>query len=173
MNIKDLRTLRGQLWLTAGLFGGCLVLAGIIVSQRTWFESLVAEKYVASSNALSPAGRKVAAAFADGQIPDEDLHKLTLEDRRCLYEIWMQGDRGSAAFARAMVEADHDYFVRCAEQTVVCGNPSQRARALELMEISHSSAAQEALARLANWARRRNRTDWIQEIEQVRLRISG
>lgn len=171
MNVKDLRTLRGQLLLTAGLFGGCVVLAGIIVSQRWRIESYIAEKYPASRDRLSQAGRKAAVDVAAGKTPGEDFRHLLPEERRGLYELWMQDEHGSPESVRALVGADTAYYVRCAEQTVVCGNPAQRVRALEFLVASRTAAVPEVLSRLSDWARRRNRPDWAEEIEQARSRV--
>ena len=172
MNVKDLRTLRGQLLLTAGLFGGCVVLAGIIVSQRGRFESFVAEKYPASRDRLSNAARRAADAIVVGETPGDEFQELLPEERRALYELWMQGENPSATSARALVGADAAYYVRCAEQTIVCGNAAQRARALEFLVVGGASAAPEALSRLSRWAGRRNRADWAEQITEARSRLN-
>ncbi|MFN0055638.1 MAG: hypothetical protein ACKV0T_26110 [Planctomycetales bacterium] len=174
MNPKDLKTLRGQLWLTAALFLICVVLAAVIVSQRSRFEGFVKEKYSGSRSGLSSATRRAADDLRDGQAPSIELVELPELERRALYDLWMLDDLGPAErTAQILAETDGDFLLRCAEQTVVCGDGAQRERALEFLVACHSPKAREICRRLAAWARRRRRLDWQEQIEQALSRLDA
>lgn len=171
MNQQDLRTLRGQLALTAGLFAGCVALAAVIISQRFRFESFVAEKYPASREKLSPEARAAADAIADASAPAKGFNHLPAIERRALYEFWMRDPESrGASEAQALLAADPQFYLRCAEQSVVCGNDAQRRRALEFIAFAESESANEVLLRLADWSKKRHRPDWGQEIQATRIR---
>jgi hypothetical protein len=170
MKQAEWRTLRGQLLLTAGLFLCCVAIAVGMVSQRWLYESYMAEKYLGQRSQLSSGAKELADLVNRGKTDEKAYARLSPSERIILYEIWMQaGEEASKMAPRALAQMDPEFYLHRAEQTVVCGNVVQRGLALEFLRLSEADCS-ERLDRLAAWAERRRREDWLLEIEEARQR---
>ena len=135
--------------------GVCLAAAIFMATQVSW-----AEKYLRETYALDDLPEEVTAVIAEaekGNIERVEYLKLDDDGRRQLYEDWMNRPNDPpVATARALITVDAEFFLRRAQQSVVCGNAEQRARALEFLKIAPSDKSLEAVEKLLHWAQHRN-----------------
>lgn len=172
MNLKELRTLRGQLLLTLGLFAGSLTIALVIVTNRWWFEGFLSKAYVDKTH-FSANAEDVLNQANKGEIDPAVYEQLDELQRSAVYEGWMADLKNQSTEApRALVHMDEKLYLRKVEQSVVCGSPEQQQRALRFLLLSHSPQTHAILNRLAAWAQRRRRADWFELIDQARREFS-
>ena len=152
MSRQDLRTLRGQVLLMAGLFLACAVAALLIVSQRPRFERAVRERY----GTLSASLKETADAAAAGKLDQEAFTRLANSERLALYDDWMTRADASEQTPRALVSGDPMLYLSRAEKTLLCGNAEQRAKAVKFLALSGSREALPILTTMQDWARRRD-----------------
>ncbi|MHC4404288.1 MAG: hypothetical protein ACYTG0_31930 [Planctomycetota bacterium] len=152
MNRQELRTLRSQLLLVAGLFAGCIVAGVLMATQRGFFEEYLREEY-----APLPAELKdLADAAASGEIDEARLQGLSQEQRLALYDDWMIRPNPPAGTPKTLVAAAGELYLARAERTLVCGNADQRKKALWFLELAGSSEAVPVLEKASRWAERRS-----------------
>src|SRR5687768_10705587 len=90
MRKEELRTLRGQLLLIAGLFLFCIASGVYVAAQRAnWFEPKLRETYTDPSR-IGTAATKAAEKAAAGRLTAEDLAPLGPEQRKQVYELWVR-----------------------------------------------------------------------------------
>lgn len=168
MNLKEFRTLRGQCLLTLVLFSGSLVIAITIASNRWWFEQFLQEKYTATAE-LSAATKKILERVNRNQLDQATFANLSPRDQIVLYEAWiLAGENASHLTPRTLVQMNEKLYLRRAQQTVVSGNLAQRKQALRFLVLCQSPNSREILNRLATWAQKRKRPDWLKMIEDAR-----
>jgi hypothetical protein len=137
MNLRALRTLRGQAW----LFGATLVvavgLAGVAASQRAFFERHVLEKYPAVSATAADLARRIER----GDRVDADLRATTPVVRADLYGEWMQRPAADARqrTPATLMTLDPAFYRERVEMTLAGGSADQRARALLFVRASRSA----------------------------------
>jgi len=172
MNASQIRSLPVQAGLTIGLFASCVILGGIIVSQRWRFESFIQERYAASSAPVSSSTTQVTESLLKMRPAKEKWTQVPESERRNVYLALMrQDDFPSTEFVAACQATDPEFFVTCAERTVVCGNDVQRDRGLKFLELAGIEQSGPALDRLVDWASRWHRSDDHEAIERVRARM--
>lgn len=163
MNKQELRTLRSQLLLTVGLFAGCIAAAGVMASQRGFFEKYLKEKY-----APLPADLKdVADAAGAGEVDPVRFEQLSDAERLALYDDWMSRDPPPANTPRALLTAAGELYLARAERTLVCGNDDQRKRALRFLELAGSREAISRLQKLSRWAARRSLPEFAAAVAET------
>ena len=171
MNAAQLRSLPVQAGLIAGLFIGSLGLGGIIVSQRWRFESFVKESYAAPSKGQSESMRNAINELSLGKVARETWDKVPDVERRAVYNaLMLREDLGAPKVVAGCLETAAEFFLKCAERTVVCGDAEQRLRGLKFLELSGVDQAGQALDRLAVWADRWNRPNDFAAIDETRMR---
>lgn len=155
---KNLRTIRGQLTLIAGLLLGGIVLAAAIATQRRLFESWVTEKYAPVPD---HAKRTIET--------DGDLRTV---DKSTLYDAWMTEERfATEALAAKLREIDAPYYLQRARRTLVAGNLEQRTRAVRFLgHLGHADAVP-LLERAALKAERRKEMELAVEIRKTLEKI--
>src|SRR5687768_6887954 len=162
---QEIRTLKGQLLLLAGLFLGSAGLAVALAVSRPLFERHQAETYKPLPAHLAPLAESAAAG---GHVDRAAFDKLPADARLALYDDWMlRPEPPPPATPAALVAADPALYLSRAERTLVAGNDSQRERALKFLELSGSPKAVPVLERAGEWARRRNLPDLAGRIEQT------
>lgn len=174
MNAAQIRSLPVQSGLTAGLFLGCIVLAGLLVSQRWRFESWVKETYTLPKAELSASTRTVTESLLHGEAAADEWKRVPEPERRSVYLTLMQRDEfPTAKLVKDCLDTDADFFLTCSERTVVCGNREQRLRGLRFLEFSGVKRSVPVLDRLSAWAKRSRRHEVAMEIDHVRHRIES
>jgi hypothetical protein len=168
MNIKELRTLRGQVLLTVGLFAGSLAIALVIVTNRWWFEKVLLEK-PAPATQLSASLKELVNRVNLGKADGVTYGRLLPPEQIALFDAWMQeGKKASKLAPATLVQMDAKLYLQRVEHAVVCGNSAQRQQALQFLVLTRSSEGEQILDRLARWARKRNRSDWYEMIDHAR-----
>lgn len=163
MTNAEVRALRTQLLLLVGLFAGCLAAAGVIATQRPWFESFLGEKYAALPADLQP----LADAAAAGAVPKEAFAQLTPARRLALYDDWLTRADAPLATPAALLAADPALYLARAERSLVCGRPEQRSRALEFLKAAGAPQALPILRKVQSWARHRGLTELTDALSQA------
>lgn len=172
MKARELRTLRGQLLLTAGMFAGCVVISAVVVFARPWFESFLLEKFKVPLDKYPESVRQLTTAAAEGKIDKDKFYRLLPDDRELLYEAWLRSEQPSPRTPRALAAVDATFYSVRAEKTVVCGDGPQRARALEFLVKMQSPETKAVLERLLEWADRRNLPELREQIRAVLEQVS-
>ena len=164
MNKRELRTLRGQLWLLTGLLAGSAVLAGVVAGARPWIEQFLQEKY----DELPARLQTLAGDAAAGRLDAEKFAALADAERLALYEHWMaQPDPPPEQTPAVLVAAAPDFYLARAERSLVCGNPQQRRCALQFLALARNRDAVPILERWQRWASRRGARELVAEAADV------
>jgi hypothetical protein len=143
MRNRFLRTPAGQLTLLGIAFGGVLVLAVVMVTQRGFFEQYVGEEY-------EPLPEELQELTARLEGPDgvREVISLTPAQRTLLYGGWIsEPDSRPANVPAVLVAADADYYLSRAGETLVVGSREQRFSAVSFLEQSKSADARLLLLR--------------------------
>lgn len=183
LRFDQIRSLRGQVVATALLFVFSLPIAVGVVFARPYFEKYLEEKYAPVDQQFEKRLRPLIDSLEqdrrDGKGLDEeqlrqrdlDLQSCKLEDKRRIYEDWVQRHApGRLRTVRKLAELDPDNFLAWAEQSVICGNALQRRAGLAFLVSSEHPASAGKLDRLAAWARRRHLSDVAGEVDSARSR---
>jgi hypothetical protein len=152
MNKRELRTLKGQILLLAGMLAGSVVLAVFIATQRAFFEKFIEEKYAALPANMKP----LADAATEGKLDREAFNKLSQTERLLLYDDWMtRPDPPPMPMPAALVAADSPLYLARAERTLAGGREDQKLRALKFLELAGSKEAIPLLQKARQWSIKR------------------
>lgn len=165
---NEIRTLRGQLLLMALAFGGALVLAIVIAWRSDFFQRFIEEKYRPLPAHLQP----LRDDFRRGALSAKRISTLSKADQAALYESWVQENAPSRQAPLVLVQGAPEVFLARAEQTLVCGNATQKERALLFYEYSQSSAARPYLERARTWFSRRKEEGWSRRIGETMQKLN-
>jgi hypothetical protein len=165
---NEIRTLRGQLLLMALAFGGALVLAMVMAWRSDFFHRFIEEKYRPLPAHLQPLDNDLRR----GTLSAKRISTLSKADQVALYESWVQQNRPSRQAPLVLVQEAPELFLARAEQTLVCGNTTQKERALLFYEYSQSLAARPYLERARAWFFRRKEEQWSRRIEQAMQKLN-
>jgi hypothetical protein len=168
MTNVEIRTLKIQLLLTAGMFAACVAMAAAAVWQRGWFERFMGEKY----GPLPTALRDVAADAARGQIDPKTWEGLSPADRLALYDDWMAAADSPQSAPKALLAVDRDLYLARVEQTLVCGRSEQRQKALDFAAWAASPDVIPVLERVQGWAKRQRLDDFDRKISATIERLT-
>ncbi len=157
---NQLPSARAQLLLFGGTFLGAVALAilGLLLRDRV-FEPWVRESYPKLS---ADQGQLVEELTADRIEPDRQSERLDQvtwpENGRAIYGAWIENPAldPKDQLARRLAQAHPDWLLRQLQGTLVAGNLSQRARALDWLRLFPTEQA-EAARRLADYAQKRAR----------------
>jgi hypothetical protein len=174
MKAAQIRSLPVQALLVLGLFFGSAVLAIGIVSQRWRFESYLKETYAPAKGDDSEKIKKITAALAEDEPAGETWNYLIEAERRSVYCEWVRNVMpGKIPNVRGWRETDEEFFVSCAERTVVCGNQDQRMIGLALLERCSPEHSIPALQRLADWAMHARRLEMLESVKETQIRVDN
>lgn len=156
MNREGLHTVRSQFLLIGLLFFITTVFAAVMATRHDWFESFVKEKF----SPLPPHLYPLVEASTRNELNVEDIAKLPRHDLLALYDHWMgMPQLPSLTMPGALMVVDRGVYIERLEQTLVCGTPEQRQRALYFIELAGSQEAIQMLQRVQEWAERRKIPD--------------
>jgi hypothetical protein len=172
MTKQELKTLRAQFLLLGGLFLLCIVSAGVVASQRPWFEKHIYEVLTPLPEDLRPL---YDSATRD-QLDPVAFKQLSEPRRLALYDHWLskKGQDGGRAPA-ALMSADPGLYRNRAARSIVCGNPEQKELAVRFLEQSNHASVVETLTKSRAWARRHRLSPLISSIDRAleTLRMSA
>jgi hypothetical protein len=161
MKKSEYRKLKMQLVLVGGLFVSSIVAAIVIVNYRPFFEQYLLEKYKPLPANLTSLAQKIEST---GQVP-EVFGRLSEKQQAAFYEHWMSLPEVGKDLPKLLASAAPALYIARVEQTLVCGSPEQRVRALQFVELafaksdsgnaSDSAEALSMLDRVRAWATRR------------------
>lgn len=124
---------------------GAAVLALGALTQRSWFEGKVRQKFAPVTAQTAALGAKLGDAEAD----KPKVTALGDPVKAELYQAWLTtGQDWPAAAPAVMFAADAPFYLRCAQETLICGGPDQRRAAARFLGATGSPAARP----LVEWA---------------------
>ncbi|MEL6182460.1 MAG: hypothetical protein AAFS10_26120, partial [Myxococcota bacterium] len=118
-----------------------------------------------------PAHLREAAAAAD-RGDNDTINQLAPSALVLLYEDWMERPKAPRAAAAVLCQANPKALLARAEQTLVCGSPQQRLKALVFVEHCDSPEADPLLRRVERWAHRTRLTRLASAAQRVRHQAS-
>ncbi|MBL8813279.1 MAG: hypothetical protein JNM43_24135 [Planctomycetaceae bacterium] len=172
MKLDSIRSLEGQLLAIACLFVACIPISGAVIFLRPKFERAMSEAYTASSAAAHDELKQLAAQLEDPAADPTQVHdaivKLAAPEKEWLYQDWVTHPEPERVITVArLIEADPDYFLHRAEQTVVCGSEDQQKLGLRFLALSEHPSVAVRLQHLLRWTRQRHLPDAPDRIQSV------
>lgn len=164
MTKQELKTLRAQFRLLAGLFLLCIVGAGVVAASRPWFEKHIYEVLAPLPEDLRP----LYDSATRGQLDPVACKRLSEPRRLALYDHWLtrkgqDGDRVPAA----LMSADPVLYCNRAARSIVCGNTQQKELAVRFIELSNRADVVETLTKSRAWAQRQHLSTLISTIDHA------
>lgn len=172
MKLDSIRTLEGQLLAIACLFVACIPISGAVIFLRPKFERAMSEAYTASSTAAQNELRQLAAQLEDPAADPTQVHdaivKLAAQEKEWLYQDWVTHPKPERVITVArLIEANPEYFLHRAEQTVVCGSAEQQTLGLRFLALSEHPSVVSRLEHLLRWTQQRHIPDAPDRIQRV------
>lgn len=171
MKLDRVRTLEGQLLAISCLFLACIPISGAVILLRPKFEAAMSESYSVASASVRDELKELTRALEDPASDTKDIchsvEHLTPQDKEWLYQDWVVHHEPERVITvERLVQADPEYFLHRAEQTVVCGSSDQQKLGLRFLELSQHPSVAVRLKHLLQWTNQRHlpeAPEYIQE----------
>jgi len=172
MKLDRIRSLEGQLLAITCLFVACIPISGAVIFLRPKFEAAMSESYNAASASVREELKKLTVQLEDPAADANEVHdtlvKLTAPEKEWLYQDWVTHPEPERVITVGrLVEADPEYFLHRAEQTVVCGNADQQKLGLRFLARSEHRTVMSRLHHLLQWTQQRHLPETPDRIQTV------
>lgn len=172
MKLDRLRTLEGQLLAISCLFIACIPISGAVIFLRPKFEAAMSESYSVVSASVREELKELARGLEDPSSDPKDVchsvEQLTVQDKEWLYQDWVVHHEPERVITVSrLVQADPEYFLHRAEQTVVCGSADQQTLGLRFLELSEHPSVAARLRHLLNWTQQRHVPEAPEKIQEA------
>lgn len=159
----ELRSLKGQVALTLGLFIGSLAIAISMILFRVEFENRSGEKHKVGLSDLPKELRKYVEKVAAQSDVDGLPNIATDADKESIYSAWIQSkELQTETFEKQFARREEAFLVARLEKTAVTGTMEQRRLAIGWIRKIDTQLSRDAISRLRSWAERRNRPDIVE-----------
>lgn len=161
MKLDRLRTLEGQLLAISCLFIACIPISAAVILLRPKFEAAMSESYSVASASVREELKELTRALEDPASDPKNVcqlvEHLTPQDKEWLYQDWVVHHEPERIITvERLVQADPEYFLHRAEQTVVCGSSDQQKLGLRFLELSEHPSVAGRLKHLLRWTNQRH-----------------
>lgn len=172
MKLDKIRTLEGQLLAISCLFVACIPVSAAVIVLRPKFEAAMSESYNVASAVARDNLKELVTQLEDPAADPSEVHdsvvKLSAQEKEWLYQDWVTHHEPERVITVGrLVEADPEYFLHRAEQTVVCGSDEQQKIGLRFLALSEHPSVLPRLQHLLQWTQRRHLPDAPDKIEKV------